>query len=127
MRNRRQIAIRRVSTKGNIFIHISIKNRVEFFELTLETLCELINSSKVWQVLQDWLVVVVNLLVLLTVFLSVIFTAFTNRAGKFLLRVCRWVGGRGVENIIINLSQLFLVCHASRKPFSQLLSAVNVN
>lgn len=62
---------------------------MKFLELPLETLCKLINSSKVCQVLQDYLVVVVvvNLVVLLTVFLSVIFTAFTNRAEKFLLRV----------------------------------------
>lgn len=61
---------------------------MKFLELPLETLCKLINSSKVCQVLQDCrVVVVVNLVVLLTVFLSVIFTAFTNRAENFLLRV----------------------------------------
>lgn len=81
----------------------------------LETLCELINSSKVCQLV----VVVVNLLVLLvlvvvlTVFLSVIFTALQIARKSF---YCVWgltsCARSGGENIIINLSQLFLVCHA---------------
>lgn len=85
----------------------------------LETLCKLINSSKVCQVV----VVVVNLLVLLvlvvvlTVFLSVIFTALQIARKSF---YCLWgptsCARSGGENIIINLSQLFLVCHAPFTP-----------
>lgn len=87
----------------------------------LETLCELINSSKVCQV--TFVVVVVNLLVLLvlvvvlTVFLSVIFTALQIARKSF---YCVWgptsCAQSGGENIIINLSQLFLVCHAPSTP-----------